>query len=454
VISRQTQLQLLVFLVISVVGLSYTAVRYAGLGKYFLDEGYVVSANFADSGGIFENAEVTYRGVPVGRVEALNLIEDGVQVDLRLRPGTEVPDDLRAVVRNRSAVGEQFVDLQPTRSGEPFLEEGDVIAMENTDLPIQPSELIVSLDDFVTSIDNDDLATTIDELGQAFDDGAGQSLQRIIDSGNALTLAAQDALPETKSLLRDGEVALNTQRDVGDQFKSFNRDLALLTDTLREIDPDFRRLYSNGTASAREVTDLVRGLRPDVPILFDNLITLAQVQKVRLDALQQILVTYPNVVAGGFTVVPGDGTTHFGAVEEQDPPICETGYEDTDEREPEDIRLRTPNFNAGCRQPPEGPSAIRGARNTPLPPSGEVFSGTKDAPPGQGNEQTSSTTASSNSRVPSTGDETVVLGDHDPRTGRVVTQDGRLYTIGSTAGASKVLGGDSWRWLMLGPLSQ
>ena len=30
--------------------------------------------------------------------------------------------------------------------------------------------------------------------------------------------------------------------------------------------------------------------------------------------IEQILVTYPNVVAGGFTVAPDDGTTHFGLV--------------------------------------------------------------------------------------------------------------------------------------------
>jgi phospholipid/cholesterol/gamma-HCH transport system substrate-binding protein len=115
-------------------------------------------------------------------------------------------------------------------------------------------------------------------------------------------------------------------------------------------------------------------------VLFDNLITLAQVQKVRLPALRQILVTYPNVVAGGFTVVPGDGTTHFGLVDESEPPICKVGYEDTDEREPEDLTLRTPNLLAGCAQPPEGPSAIRGARNTPIPPGQEVYEGKKDAP--------------------------------------------------------------------------
>ena len=38
-ISRQTKAQLMVFLLISIIGLSYTAVRYAGLGRYFLDQG-------------------------------------------------------------------------------------------------------------------------------------------------------------------------------------------------------------------------------------------------------------------------------------------------------------------------------------------------------------------------------------------------------------------------------
>ena len=96
-ITRQTKLQLLVFLLISVVGLTYTGVRYAGLGRFFVDQGYVVSADFVDSGGIFDGAEVTYRGVPAGKVEELELIDGGVQVDLRLRPGTKIPSDVRAL---------------------------------------------------------------------------------------------------------------------------------------------------------------------------------------------------------------------------------------------------------------------------------------------------------------------------------------------------------------------
>lgn len=455
-ITRQTKMQLLVFLIVSVVGLSYTAVRYAGLGKFFLDDGYVVAAQFEDSGGIFEGAEVTYRGVPAGTVEDLELIDDGVQVNLRLREGTQVPDELRAVVANRSAVGEQYVDLQPSRSGAPYLGPGDVIPMSKTDIPITPTQLVKNLDDFVTSIDTTDLGIVLDELGQAFEGDAGSSLQEIIDSGNTLTQAAVDALPETKQLIRDSEVALNTQRDVAGQFRSFNRDLALLTETLRSSDPDFRRLYANGTQSANELTALIRENRTDLPVLLENLVTFAQIQKVRIPGLEQILVTYPNVVAGGFTVVPGDGTTHFGLVTNSDPPVCTEGYQTTDERSPDDVSRRTPNLSAYCAEPRGSQTNVRGARNAPYAPGGAPFPENGNAGAEQAEPEPPSggggATTTRGSRAPSVGG--VAIGDYDPRTGHVVTEDGRRLSIGSTSGAQRVFGADSWQWLLLGPLSQ
>ena len=92
-IRRGVKMQLVAFLAITIVGLSYVSARYVGLGDMLLGSGYVVSADFAESGGIFENAEVTYRGVAVGRVDRLRLADDGVHVDLRIDSGTQVPKD-------------------------------------------------------------------------------------------------------------------------------------------------------------------------------------------------------------------------------------------------------------------------------------------------------------------------------------------------------------------------
>ena len=45
----------------------------SGWATRLFGDGYVVTADFAESGGIFTNAEVTYRGVAVGRVDRLRL---------------------------------------------------------------------------------------------------------------------------------------------------------------------------------------------------------------------------------------------------------------------------------------------------------------------------------------------------------------------------------------------
>ena len=113
-ITRRTRLQLLVFVVITLVGVSYVGARYARLDRLFVDDTYTVVAHFPDSGGAFAGAEVSYRGVRVGQVDRLVLTEEGVDLYLDVENEfDDIPADTRALVGNRSAVGEQYVELQP-----------------------------------------------------------------------------------------------------------------------------------------------------------------------------------------------------------------------------------------------------------------------------------------------------------------------------------------------------
>ncbi len=113
-ISSRTKKQLLVFVFITLVGVSYVGARYARLDKLVYDSSYQVNAQFAQSGGIFTGAEVTYRGVRVGQVSDMRLTRDGVDVVLSIDKGQDqIPADTLALVGNKSAVGEQYVDLEP-----------------------------------------------------------------------------------------------------------------------------------------------------------------------------------------------------------------------------------------------------------------------------------------------------------------------------------------------------
>ena len=104
--SRLVRIQLVLFVVVAVLGSVYVGAKYVRLDNMLGFGQYQVDLNLADSGGIFSNAEVTYRGVPVGTVGDLELTEDGIRVALMLDDGgPDIPADTKAVVANRSAIG-------------------------------------------------------------------------------------------------------------------------------------------------------------------------------------------------------------------------------------------------------------------------------------------------------------------------------------------------------------
>lgn len=450
-ITRQTRLQLLVFAIVGLLGLTYAGGKYAGLGRLVpgYDRGYLVNAQFSDSGGIFEGAEVTQRGVPVGKVEKLSLSKTGIVVGLRLKPGSKVPTPVKAFIGNRSAVGEQFVDLQPQTDGTDYLHGGSVIPQSATSIPIQPTQLIVNLDKLVKSVDTADVTVVLEELGKAFD-GAGDDLQRLIDAGDQLTTTATAYLPQTLKLIQDSKPVLDTQRDVAGSFKSYNSSLAQLSAQLRSSDPDFRALFKSGTDSATETTSLLEANRVNLPVLLDNLIFAAQVQKVRIPAIRQILVSYPNVVAGGFTVTPGDGTAHFGLVTNTAAPACpssDPGYTTTKRRDPSDVTPRPSNLKAYCSQHSPSATDVRGASNSPRAEGLPPYPNDQNAAVNRGSA------VSLYGGLSSTDGYTSSVADYDPTTGAAIAADGKQFTIASGMGLRSVFGANSWQWLLMSPLS-
>jgi virulence factor Mce-like protein len=331
VITRKTKIKLLAFAALAVLGMSYLGFNYVGLDRVILGNGYDVAADFEDSGGIFVNAEVTYRGVAVGRVSNMQLVDKGVRVTLTIDPDTDpIPVDTDAVVATRSAVGEQYVDLRPESDDGPFLEDGAVIPQSRTGIPVPVEQLLLHLDDLVGSVDKDNLRIVVDELGKAFS-GAGDDLGRLIDSGDLLLARAEQSLPQTLKLITDGQTVLQTQVDSRSAIEQWAADLHTFTDTLVNIDPDLRGLVVNAPDASAALQQLVQDAGPGLGSLVRNLDILNGVTIPRLDGVEQMLVTYPDVVSGNFTVVrrdsDGEMRSHFGFVlNNGDPKACTTGY--------------------------------------------------------------------------------------------------------------------------------
>ena len=426
-ITRRVKVQLLVFVVITLLGVSFVGARYAKLDRLFYDSTYTVTAHFAASGGIFAGAEVTYRGVKIGKVDRLTLTEQGVDVDLAIdNENDEIPAATLALVGNKSAVGEQYVELQPKSDDAPYLEDGSDIAVEDTRTPILVETLLSNLATTVGSVDLPALRTTVTELGAAFA-GTGQDLQRIIDTGNDFINAANENFDTTTALIRDSNTVLTGQIASESSIRSFARDLSLFTGALADADPELNRLLDNGSGAALALKRLIEDNEVELGDLVNNLITTGEIVTRRLPGIEQILVIYPYVVEGGFTVVSKSPDTglfdaHFGLIITTQP-ICNEGYESTDRRPPQNGENRPMNEQARCEEPPAVTNA-RGAQNIY-----DRFRASADY------------------------DENVVAS-YDPDTGRLSWGDqvpGSLTSPGTVA--PRTLGKESWKWLYLQPLT-
>ncbi|GAB6986912.1 MCE family protein [Nocardioides pyridinolyticus] len=423
-ITRRTKIQLLVFVAITLLGVSYVGARYARLDRLIVDDSYTVVAHFADSGGIFAGGEVSYRGVQVGQVEKLELTDEGVDVYLDVEKGYDaIPADTLAVVGNRSAVGEQYVELQPKTDDGPYLSDGSEIAMDDTRTPIPTQKLLTDISNTVSSVDQEALSTTVDELGQAFG-GTGEDLQRIIDTGNSFLETADANFDVTTALIRDSNIVLRGQVAKASAIRTFARDLSLFSGSLAGSDKALREVIDEGSGTATQLRTFLEDNGVDLGALINNAVTSGEVIVDHLPGIEQILVIYPYVVEGGFTVVSKSPDTglydaHFGLIM-TDNPVCHHGYEGTDTRPPSDGSNRPMNTDAGCREP-IAQSNARGPQN--LPRTGAAY------------------------RAP--------VAAYDPDSGELrwgARVDPALDQPGTLAPLA--FGEESWKWLFLQPLAR
>lgn len=405
--TRGIKVRLVAFMVLSAIGIVYIAASYLGLVDKVTGRGLSVHADLPSSGGLYVGSDVAYRGVRVGEVAAMDVTPTGVRLTLALKEGTRIPSDSPFYVHNLSAVGEQYLDFEPKSKAGPYAAQGDLFEGGKDSLPQATDDLLLKIDGLVSSLDKADVSTVVSELGTMFN-GTADPLRRMVNSGTALVAAAKANQAETIRLIESGQTVLRTQQANAGNIRSFATNLADLTGTLKDADKDLRTLLQGGTPAVQEINSLLQGLAPTLPAFIGNLVTVNQVATLRLNALEQTLVTFPAVISSGFTGTPGDGYGHINLQLNYDVPACTEGYLPPAQWRPATDRADTPTFPARCLS--GAPYNLRGSKYAPQP---------------------SSVTGNANRVAP-----------YDARTGRV--------NENLTMGRHTVFGDNSWQSMLLG----
>lgn len=367
-ITSAVRLKVLIFAMVTALGVSYVLVHYIGFGRSLFGSQFTAYVDLADSGGIFPSASVTYRGIDVGRVTGIKLRPEGIRVSMRLNGKYNIPENSRAVVANGSAIGEQYIDLRPSSTSGPYLRANSVIPQSATSLPISSETLLTNLDQLVESVPKGDLTTTISEAGKAFEN-TGPALQKLLDSSTQLLNSARADTPNTINLIEGSGGVLDTQNDVGSDIVGFSQHLASLSDQLRRSDGDIRKVLDNGPPAAQQLGQLVNSLDATLPILLGNLVSLGQVTELRQRDLRSVFIVYPYVAATGFTAFPGGHTTFTVPLPPTvTPGECTAGYPRSVRRDPTDRTVLPYQWNYYCQAPTSDTSVSpRGARMATTP---------------------------------------------------------------------------------------
>jgi len=277
---------LAIVVVLGVYYIAFDIMRYR-----ISSEPFVVTVVMPSAGGLYSGADVTYRGVQVGTVDALDVHPGQLAVKLSIDAGEHIPDNGAVEVKELSALGEQYIDLQPARRGGPVLHAGSVIPADRVVLPTPIGTTLIDLGEMLSGINTQDLVTNENFLASAFI-GTGPDLRTLIVTGEQLFNALVAAQPETVNLVVDGQADLQTLQATDGDLATFSAGLASLTQELADSNASLQGLIKNSDIAESQLNPLLASDSASIQALVASLATDAQVSAEyapQVDAIFELL---------------------------------------------------------------------------------------------------------------------------------------------------------------------
>ena len=288
-------------------------------------EGYRVNVGFPSATQLAQEADVRISGVRVGRVKAkepndqTGLTDTTLEIEARYAP---IPKDSRAILRQKSLLGETYVELSPGTSSSGVVADGGTLPAGQVADTVELDEILRAFDPrtrerFSTWFDqagiaakgnaehlNDALALLTpfaedtDEVLKVLRQQSGATQRFVRDTGYVF-----DALTERKGQLRDlirnsnrtWEAIASRDEQFADTFRvlpTFLRKGRATTSRLTRFADNTDPLITQLRPAARELSPLLKDLdrlAPDLKGVFENLDPLVRVSRRGLPATGEVL---------------------------------------------------------------------------------------------------------------------------------------------------------------------
>ncbi|HYH58974.1 MAG TPA: MlaD family protein [Thermoleophilaceae bacterium] len=242
-------------------------------------KGYRFQADFKEATQLADNADVRISGVTVGHVKRSEQVDDATRVEIEIEHRyAPIPRDTRATLRQKTLLGETYVELTPGTEASGDLAEGGLLPPGQVRPTVELDEILRALDEETRA----DLQRFLKGTARAFrgrgadfnaavgnfapfTEDAGD-LVRVLDSQSAAVRRLVSDSGEVFASLgqRQGELS-GLVRALDTLLGATARRNAELTETVRILPTTLRELrptLAEVEAISREARPLVRDLRP------------------------------------------------------------------------------------------------------------------------------------------------------------------------------------------------
>jgi len=137
--SRPIEIMVGLFFVLGVAAVFLLTFRVAGLDTGGPEEGYAVTADFNNIGGLKTGSAVTLSGVRIGRVTSIRIDDTTFSARVTMKIHAEydnLPEDSGASILTSGLLGEQYVGINPGGALE-SLEDGDRLPLTQDALVLE-----------------------------------------------------------------------------------------------------------------------------------------------------------------------------------------------------------------------------------------------------------------------------------------------------------------------------
>jgi virulence factor Mce-like protein len=287
-------------------------------------KGYRFATSFGEATQLAREADVRISGVPVGKVKEIETTPDGrsrtiIEMDRRFAP---IPKDTRAILRQKTLLGETYVELTPGEPSSGMLPEGGTLPASQVSPTVELDEILSTFDKetreaFQTWMQQQALGVT--GQGKNVNDALGnlepfaidtnkllrilksqeRDVREIVDGTGDVFAALSARDDQLAQLIRNSNSVFETTAQRDEDLKAFFRALPTFEEEsqrtvrrLTEFARDTNPLVDQLRPAARELSPTLQeleGLAPDLNALFRDLDPLIDASERGLPAVQSFL---------------------------------------------------------------------------------------------------------------------------------------------------------------------